>query len=554
MARKKFGKFEKADTHVIWALYLAAITTVAVTPNINFDPINVIKLVLVTASGFLFLPSYIKSARNFGDEIRKPIFFLTTAGLISLIIFGFINNENWGTTIYGGYGRNTGLVYFLASILLIFGIARVPYLLLFFAPRILLGTWLIVFFYGALQLFELDPVNWNNQYNPVISTLGNPNFSSAFLGMSGILWLILVLDRSFSLKLRLVGAFFICSNIYLILKTESIQGMIIFSIGIVLTLSFYFSVEIFRSFRMFVLSISALILVGSFLFIGLLGNGPLGSILQRRTLMIRIDYWRTSIEILQDFPLGIGFDQLGNYFHSYRDQQTIQSIGPNVFTNSAHNVFLDLALNSGIVTALIFFAIKVYVFGRFVRYIYKCFPEVSTSKFVIFAAWIAYEFQALISVNQIGIGIWGSILTGIVLASTFHDEEKTATRSFSQSNDFQNIWAFIASFISVCLIFPALSADAKFRSSLEDGEMSKILASIQAFPISDERYRFTIVLLDQQGFTKEAANLAAESISKFPDNYQLWKLQLSLRGVDEEQKNIARQRMEILDPLVFKKP
>jgi hypothetical protein len=104
------------------------------------------------------------------------------------------------------------------------------------------------------------------------------------------------------------------------------------------------------------------------------------------------------------------------------------------------------------------------------------------------------------------------------------------------------------------LIFPALSADAKFRSSLEDGEMSKILASIQAFPISEERYRFTIVLLDQQGFTKEAANLAAESISKFPDNYQLWKLQLSLRGVDEEQKNIARQRMEILDPLVFKKP
>jgi hypothetical protein len=83
---------------------------------------------------------------------------------------------------------------------------------------------LMLTFYGILQGLGADPVGWKIDYNPFITTLGNPNFTSGFLGLSGISILYLALnakDRRFQVGYA-VG---LLANLYILWRSGSIQGV-----------------------------------------------------------------------------------------------------------------------------------------------------------------------------------------------------------------------------------------------------------------------------------------------------------------------------------------
>ena len=57
--------------------------------------------------------------------------------------------------------------------------------------------------YGLLQTIGADPIKWVNQYSPVIGFLGNPNFQSAFMGITAAAGLTLAVFGQMTLSLRL---------------------------------------------------------------------------------------------------------------------------------------------------------------------------------------------------------------------------------------------------------------------------------------------------------------------------------------------------------------
>ena len=92
------------------------------------------------------------------------------------------------------------------------------------------NTGLFLTAYGFLQGIGKDPISWVITYNPFITTLGNPNFTSAILGLTGIavLYLALASDRNFQKAIYVIG---LILTQYILYRSGSVQGLFGFAIG-----------------------------------------------------------------------------------------------------------------------------------------------------------------------------------------------------------------------------------------------------------------------------------------------------------------------------------
>jgi tetratricopeptide (TPR) repeat protein len=94
-----------------------------------------------------------------------------------------------------------------------------------------------------------------------------------------------------------------------------------------------------------------------------------------------------------------------------------------------------------------------------------------------FAAWVAFQAQSLISIDNLGISIWGWLLSGVIIALSF-TEQSVIPRVNSNSNDSQN---------SLTLLQPLISSFATIGalilvSILYQGESAMLRARISANP------------------------------------------------------------------------
>ena len=116
-----------------------------------------------------------------------------------------------------------------------------------------------------------------------------------------------------------------------------------------------------------------------------------------------------------DHPFfGVGLDSYGDWYRSSRGLISTLRSGPERTANTAHNIFLDISSNGGLPLAISYFAIIIYAFLSGIRVLRQNsnFNPVFVS---IFSSWFGYLIFSAISINQIGVGIWGWILTGCVI-------------------------------------------------------------------------------------------------------------------------------------------
>ena len=190
-----FRSLNKSKTPIRLILLWSAIITLAIYPEV-MDPINSVKFwCLLLLTGMLLGKYYRVIFLGF-----SKVKIITIPLLLFLIgqIFSILTMPNIYTGIFGDFQRRLGFItYFcLVIIFLLFttyydstNFNKIIYTLFF--------TVTVVTLYGFLQHFGIDFVKWVNPYNSVISTLGNPNFSSAFMGsISVFLFSILKIGRA----------------------------------------------------------------------------------------------------------------------------------------------------------------------------------------------------------------------------------------------------------------------------------------------------------------------------------------------------------------------
>ena len=387
-------------------------TTLAIWTKLE-DPINLPKMfVLVLFAAIVFglsLPAFL-SARKFSTPVQ-----LLGLGLISLFGLGLlvatVTTDVKYTALFGEFHRNNGFLSYLAMIILMASAALAFNLKSVNRYFTFLGiAGLILSFYGLLQGLGMDPVGWKIDYNPFITTLGNPNFTSGFLGLAGIAILYLALDAK-DRKYQVIYAVGLLVDLYILWRSGSIQGVFGFLIGAVVII--LIKLWLINK-RYGQIGLAAAAIAGTPVVLALINIGPLASKLYQGTLRNRFDYWSAAIGMFKDQPIfGVGIDRFGEYYRQYAVQnQVVQG----QMTDNAHSIYLQLLATGGLILFIPYILLVLFITFVGLKSIIKSQGNDKFRVGALFGIWLATIAVNIVTVDNLGVGVWFWITGGALVA------------------------------------------------------------------------------------------------------------------------------------------
>jgi hypothetical protein len=171
--------------------------------------------------------------------------------------------------------------------------------------------------------------------------------------------------------------------------------------------------------------------------------------------------------------------------------------------------------------------------------------------------------QSLISINQIGLAIWGWLLTGALIAYEFAtrpsaSEEKTAAPGRARSKQSASsgvispqLVAGIGAVVGLLIAVPPLSADTKWRTAISSNDANKVLASLESgylSPTDSARYTQAVQLFASSNLMDQARQIALKAVEFNPDYFDAWAQLYSLSNSTDAEKAQALENMKRLDP------
>jgi len=413
------------NTNVLWwILGGTSLITIFFNSKVQ-DPFNSPKLWLLLLISSWLIGHLVKNRQRIFEEKYVKIIFIALVSFVVLTLISAFKTDEGYTAFLGENMRRTGALNYIAlSILLLSAAAFVRLQNINRIYIVGLFTGVVVGGYGLLQSSGIDFVQWNNPYNSVISTVGNPNFSAAIMAVLAALIFGPVLNRNFTNLIRINCLLIFGILLYTIYQSGARQGLISIALGI----GFYITVFIHSKNRFlgfvsifsgFVLSIIAVL--------GMLQIGPLTSLLYKPSVTVRGYYWRAGIEMLKDHPFfGVGLDRYGAYFKEYRESSYPLNYGFDITSTNAHNVPIQIFSTGGIFVGIAYLAILLIIVWRGITGMKK---NTGTSRLAIasvFSAWLAFQAQSMISIDNIGITVWGWMLGGAVIGLSISDSKSNA--------------------------------------------------------------------------------------------------------------------------------
>ncbi len=528
------------------------LTVLAVSPYSVMDPMNLPKMTILGVMSFLTLGLMIRSARILvTKEFRIILGFAITLQVI-LICNLLLSGRNIAENLYGAYGRNTGVLTYIALIIIMVASSIVSEKKFVDALRVtLFGIGTILLIYGCLQFAGLEPFPYVNAYeNNVFGTFGNPNFQSSFMGILGATAFVTTFDEKLRVSTRsLVGGIFIAS-ILGIYSTNSWQGFFNLTAGAVVGLILLlFNWKRHKS-AYGVLSIS--VCSGIIIAFGIFNKGPLANVIGKVSLEARRLYWESAVNIIgSNSVFGVGFDGFGDWFRRGRSEDAALNSG-GLLSTSAHSVPLDIGVGGGMPALSIYLGLIALALWRIAQNV-KSSNGVSVAYVSICAGWISYQAQTLISINQIGLGIIGWILLGVVIGYKTPSEvgvpQKRATKANQTNITFVSFIApIIGLTIGLIVALPPYVSASKFFSSLKTSEIELVQSTALLAPQDSQRMLYAVQILENNNYNNEAITMVKEVNKSFPDSYEAWKFLSVLKNSTESDKQVAVKQMRRLDP------
>lgn len=544
---------------------LGPITTLIVSPLTNLDPINPIKvLVVASIAGGCFgivlgMPSLIWNVYS-----KRILLVLLAFPFFSLVAF-IASNSNKVQQFFGVYGRNTGFLTYLILFIVLFSAGLVDTTKLSNTLHIgMKYTSVAMLLYCLIQIAKLDPIKWS-AYAP-FGTLGNINFSSAFLGMCAVSVGLHSFSRKLNAISRLLLVLYLAVSLFVIEQTGSIQGLLIFFLGYWTAVTVW--IFVYKSWKL----VSTWLIVSLILFalsvMGFLNRGPLASFLYQDTNTFRFDYWHAGLKMIEHSPLiGHGFETYGDLYTQERGIISALRTGLQRTSNSAHNIFLDIGVNGGVLLLTSYILILLLALLKSFKYV-RFLKKSKQMDFVflgLFSFWIAYLAQALISINQIGVGIWAWIITGLLLnvgkKNSPVDEIVTkiskSNQSISKQRNFSGqknigvssaIFGLIFTILGFAAGYTPLAVDSAFRKASDNASLNEMIDASYAFGASAHIISSTVDAGIQNNYQDQVLPLTEKLTRDFPLDLYAWKMRARLPNVPESEKVRALEKILELDP------
>jgi O-antigen ligase len=213
--------------------------------------------------------------------------------------------------------------------------------------------------YSLMQTTGNDFVNWNNPYNSVISTLGNPNFAAAVMAVMGVLTFTSTFISALNLQYRIFALGLSALLLFSIYRSNARQGLLAYALGVGIFLVIWLWINNKRlGFLAAVLGIIIFIIS----ILGMLQVGPLEKYLYKPSVSIRGFYWRAGIEMLINRPFfGVGIDHYGSYFKEFREVNYPLTYGFQITSTNAHNTFIQFFATGGVILGLTYLVLNGYI-------------------------------------------------------------------------------------------------------------------------------------------------------------------------------------------------
>lgn len=539
--------------------WTALLATVIVMPWAAYDPINVPKLAAISVGGFMALGALLANRAELFKKQYRLVLIFGTAFVAQLTVVLLVSGTNFYQEFFGTFGRATGYVAYvaLASLLMVAAVSASTFALRRFMWSLLVAG-LISILYGIIQALKLDPIKWVNQYTPVIGFLGNPNFQSSFVGFSGVLVFALLISKGVKPLYRVGHFIYLLAAAYVIKETASQQGFLVLLGGIAIVVFIWIT----RS-KVKFLTIPSLIagFVGVVLVtLGSLNSGPLATVLYKTSVTYRGDYWRAGWKMSVENPLfGVGLDSYGDWYRRARTVEATLRRGPDVTSNAAHNVLLDFSSNGGFPLLIFYLFMMVLVVIAAIKVV-KRTAEFDPVFAGLFAVWIAYQAQSIISLNQLGLAVWGWIISGLIIGYEINTREveevqkqfprgKSASAMANQKvMPATAVGVFLGLLVGIALGTPTLNTATKYKSGLETGDANIVQNIASIWPQDASRSAQIALILKENNLPDQALVVVQDAKTRFPDSYDVWKVLASLSNASAADVAEAKAQMKRLDP------
>lgn len=544
----------------ICAVGLVLVSLAVVADSVT-DPVNVTKLFILGGVACAAIGSCLSKQKITIIFSHK----LPVIGALLFLLFSVItligSKASFSQSIYGVYGRNNGFIlYFFLALIFISTLSskstnefRVINFALFFVGAVNLVYMLWFTFFG-------DIFPWYNLYKDFLGTFGNPNFIGSFFGIFSSVLFSYAFDANQQIKVRIIHFALLPLTYFGIVQTGALQGKLLFLISLAIVLFFVIRSKYQSKFPL--IGYSAIL--GVFFIIGLLGlleKGPLSQILYQRTLSLRAQYWYAGWKMGTHNPwLGVGFDSYGDWYRRVRRPSALEFPGIDTVSNAAHNVYLDMFAFGGWPLFLSYLLISLLVLLSIIRHT-KRLKQFDPVFCTLTSGWICYQVQSIISINQIGLAIWGWIFGASIIAfeggarQDLHDRNNERQRKIDAKKVeviTPHVKAGVFSILGLLLAVPPLSADIKWRSAQLSQSPTKLEESLipnYMNPLNSYKLNFVVGVFETNGFFQLARKYAIISAEKFPDSYESWKNISQIRDSTESEKQEAIEQMKRLDPL-----
>lgn len=543
-------------------LVLVPLVTFVMSPNASYDGINIPKLSMLVLSATVLSALLLVDFRVILEKRYRPTVIFSAIFKIVLWIVLLSGSGPFTEEFYGANGRNTGFLTYLC-LLIIFFIAVVSLDKKKSEKLVwsLLTIGALSVFYGLLQSFKLDPFKWNNPYSPVLGFVGNPDFQSSLLGICGVAAIALLFQAKASAKFRAAVGLYLLLSVYVIAKTKAQQGFLVLAVGGAIVL-FFLLHKTKKTEKLSFVYLPLALASGVLVLLGTLNKGPLAKHLYKVSVTYRGDYWRAAWKMTTQHPLtGVGMDSYGNWYRPTRDLAATLRRGPEVVSNAAHNVFLDLSSSGGFPLLIAYSLLMGFAFMSALKVIRRTegFDAVHIG---LFGAFIAYQAQSVISLNEIGLAVWGWVLAGALVAyeittrAIVEDhhaphvkvQPKGRNVNVQKASPTSTLAISMGVIIGLALGLPPFIADAGFRSALQNSDSTKLVNSVKKWPVDEIRIIQGAQILSGSKLDAQALELDLFAAKRDPRLYYAWQGISTNTKATATQKSQALVHMKALDP------
>jgi O-antigen ligase len=550
MAKAPKQQAQKSGTGIWGPLILGIVVSLTFwVPHL--DSFNISKFVAL-GLGVLILSALALPNLKVKSQAKAGSYLLLV--FVIMLVVNLLTSPNTYKSLIGAVGRNNGvLTYFcfaaLAYLISIrFKLVDLPKLLWSLA-----GLGLFQTIYNIIQLADADPIAWNNPYGLILGTLGNSDFAAALLAICSIatLWLA----RIYASKVLIALSLLVLVTIQFVVMLESNvrQSLILFVFGVAVIV---YS-ELAQKSKPISLVWGGLVSLGGLLaLLGTLQIGPLAKLLFKESITYRGDYWRAAWRMFTDNPaFGVGLGNYGDYFNRYRDAAQVARRGPAVGSDVAHSIPLDFLAMGGLTLGIAYLALIIYSVYLVISKIRSLDGVNKQQGYIVFSLLGAYLLQSLISIDQIGLAVWGWIFIGVALS--FAEERKIIAPLDSRiSTIFVPITIAVTAISFVMVSVPTWRADAALKQlasvpAEQQGVDTRsirlqIASDIEKMTPRDSQFKTQIALYLLSNGQAEGIDYAKKALEQNPSDSSALRYLIIAYGQLNDPANLQKYKAEAL--------